>query len=134
LADLIGHVDARDRPLLLLSLPGQDDDLLVTVDTGFNGQILVHDVPALRLSYESTGVDVWVEFADGARRTVQLASSSIIWFGRQRTVDLWIARATSPRHPIPDEPLGIIGTGLVSPHRLTIDFMTRRVVLSENED
>jgi hypothetical protein len=97
-------------------------------------KLSVHDEAALRLSYEGTGIDVWVEFADGVRRTVQLASSSIIWFGRPRTVDLWIARAASHRHSTPDEPLGVIGTGLVSPNKLTIDFMTRRVVITENED
>jgi predicted aspartyl protease len=134
LSEIIGHVDPRDRPLISLSLPGQDDEFLVTVDTGFNGELLIHDAATFPLAFERTGVDVYVEFADGGRRTLELASGSIVWFGRQRAVDIWIAKVDSKRSSRADEPAGLIGTGLISPHSLTIDFAARRVVIAENDD
>jgi hypothetical protein len=57
---------------------------------------------------------------------------SIVWFGRQRKVDVWVT-AEPLRAAAPDEPIGLLGTGLLNPHHLIIDFATRRVVISENE-
>lgn len=115
-------------------MPGQEDDFLVIVDTGFNGQLLIHDVHAARLNCESMRVDVRVEFADSESRILELGRGSIVWFGRQREVDVWITTALGERTTIADQPIGLLGTGLLSLHRLNVDFATRRVVIGEHTD
>ena len=132
MSEIIGHVDARDRPIVSLSVPGQEDQFLVIVDTGFNGQLLIHDAAATRLNCESRRVDVRVEFADRGSRILDLGRGSIVWFGRHQEVDVWITTAEPGRTTTADQPIGLLGTGLLSPHKLTVDFATRRVVISEN--
>jgi hypothetical protein len=49
-------------------------------------------------------------------------------------VDIWIAKGDLKRSSRADEPAGLIGTGLLNPHALTIDFATRQVVVAENDN
>jgi predicted aspartyl protease len=133
LSEIIGHVDSRDRPIVSLTLPGQDDSLLVIVDTGFNGQLLIRDNDAARLNCGSARVELTVEMADRRSRVLKRARGSIFWFGRQRNVDVWLS-AEPHRAALPEEPVGLLGTGLLSPHRLTIDFASRRAVINEHNE
>jgi hypothetical protein len=71
--------------------------------------------------------------ADRRSRVLERARGSIVWFGRERTVDVWMS-AEAVRAPLPDEPIGLLGTGLLNPHCLKVDFAKRRVVISERED
>lgn len=132
MSEIVGHVDARDRPIVSLSLPGADDGLLVIVDTAFNGQLLIHDIDAARLKCGSSRVELRVEFADRRSRVLKRARGSIVWFGREQSVDVWMS-AEPQRTAMPDEPVGLLGTGLLNPHRLVVDFATRRVVITEHD-
>jgi predicted aspartyl protease len=133
LAELIGHVDDRNRPIVPLSIPGLEDAVLALVDTGFNGQILVNasDVDHLRFSAFDSREEV--ELADREQHVLVRGQGDIIWFGRPQRVYVFIAEAERPRAALPDEPVAMLGTALLSPHRLTVDFATRRVVIVEHE-
>jgi len=133
LADIIGHVDNRDRPIVLLSVDGLEDGFPVIVDTGFNGELLINHTEIPRLQCTMTGVEAPVEFANKERRTIVFARSRILWFGRAQDVRVWVTDTEPGRAAAPDEPVGLLGTALLNPHRLTVDFATRRVVISENE-
>jgi hypothetical protein len=113
-------------------MPGQDDDLLVLVDTGFNGELLLNESEATHLNCEIRDYSEAVELADRERRMLKRGRIQILWFGRPRELDLLITSAEGARAALADEPHGLVGTALISPHVLTIDFATRRVVISEN--
>jgi predicted aspartyl protease len=132
LSDIVGHVDARNRPIALIPLPSDTDGLLVTIDTGFSGQLLIHDTDFLRLKCQLTDLNIPVELADRRKGALALARGAIVWFGQSLIVDILVARTAKPLPP-PDEPTALLGTGLLNPNRLTVDFATRRVVISEAE-
>jgi predicted aspartyl protease len=115
-------------------LPNNGDDLLVTVDTGFNGQLLIHDTELVRLGYYATWPALEIELAGRERRAVGIVTARIIWFGQERDVNVFVAGGTRRRAAVTDDPVGLLGTVLLTPHRLMIDFATRRVVISENSD
>jgi hypothetical protein len=132
LSEIIGHVDPRGRPIIFISILGEDDAFPIVVDTGFNGELLLHDTGIIRHRCELTGLNEPIELADRAARMLMLARTRIIWFGAPRDVDVLITPTQGSRAAMPDEPVGLLGAALLSPHQLTVDFATRRVVLSEN--
>lgn len=132
--EILGHVDARDRPIVSLSVHGQEDGFLVLVDTGFNGQLLISDTEAHRLKCEMVGVEVPVELANRERRTVSLARSRVVWFGQSQDVQVWVATTRPTRAAMPDEPVGLLGTALLNPYQLLVDFASRRVVISKPDE
>jgi predicted aspartyl protease len=134
LSDIIGHVDARNRPLVLLSILGEEDAFPVIVDSGFNGELLLHDDAIIRHRCELTGLNEPIELADKASRLLMVARAQIIWFGQSRGVDVLIGTTQSSRAATADEPIGLLGTRLLSPHKLTVDFASRRVVVSESKE
>jgi hypothetical protein len=134
LSEIIGHVDAQDRPIVSLSAPDQEDSFPVVIDTGFNGQLLIYSTEIARFRCEHTDLTVTAEFADRQRHLLSRARSRIIWFGGPRAVDVLIATADQPRSAPTDEPIGLLGTGLLSPHKLTVDFARRRVVIDEGKE
>jgi predicted aspartyl protease len=113
-------------------LPDSEDDLLVTVDTGFNGQLLIHDTELVRLGSDITWPTSEIELAGRERRAVGIVTVRIVWFGQQREVDVFVAGGVPSRAAVADDPVGLLGTVLLAPHRLMIDFATGRVVISEN--
>ncbi len=115
-------------------MPDSDDDVLVALDTGFNKELLVDRVHIGRFKGELTEVIEQVEFADHTHHSLVLAHGRIIWFGRLREVDILVPPTARPRAAFPDEPVGLLGTALLSPHKLTVDFAARRVVISENSE
>lgn len=134
LSDIIGHVDALDRPVVSLSIPGQEDSFLVTVDTGFNRQLLIHSSDIARLHCDFVDITMAVELAGRERRMLEVARSQILWFGHPRDVEVLVGAGGLPRPALADEPIGLIGTSLLRPHKLVIDFAARSVVISENSD
>jgi predicted aspartyl protease len=80
---------------------------MVVVDTGFNGELLIHDRDAARLKCEIKGYDEPVEFANRARGLLRRARGHILWFGRLRTVEVLIAASELSRAASADEPIGL---------------------------
>jgi predicted aspartyl protease len=132
LPEIIGHVDERDRPLVRFSVPGQDDSVLALIDTGFNGYLFVHQDIAVRLGFAKTGLVSEAEFADQGLHEVSLARGRMAWFGEVVTVDVLVAPDRLPRATHSDEPVALLGTSLLSPHQLTVDFANRTVVIAQS--
>jgi predicted aspartyl protease len=133
LSEIAGHVDLRNRPLVNVAIPGHEDPILALIDTGFNGYLLVHEDIAQRLCFISTGTTTMVEFAGHARRKLYVADGQIIWFGELTPVPVLVSTEDRPRPAIPDEPIALIGTGLLNPHKLVVDFASRQVLLVKDE-
>ena len=129
MVEQIGHVDSRGRPLLRVEIPARDDALLVLVDTGFNGEVMLSRAVALQLGLVLHDIRSIVQLADGRTRTVQSASVVIVWLGQTRRVEV-LATGHSGVSIDPDEPTTLIGTALLSPHQLKIDFDAGVVTVS----
>lgn len=101
-----------------------------TIDTGFNGQLLLDQVMARVLSVEMTGERSTVR----VRGEVQIGGLNINWFGIPRYIDVTVIESV-PEDPRlvplpPSEPEILIGTLLMSPGKLTIDFLEETVRLA----
>ena len=131
--EIIGHVDARNRPLVSFSIPGHEDGVLGLVDTGFNGYVLMHRDVAKRFGFAVTDITIMVEFAGHPRREVYVAGGRIAWFNQIVDVDVLVTTEERPRNILSDEPVALIGTGLLNPHKLVVDFANRRVLIAQNE-
>ena len=122
MARLIGSVDDRGRPLV--RIPGQADDLLLTVDTGFNGDLFLSRFGAQMLGVAQTGRATTVELGYGSTAFVEAARVTIPWLSEYRPIRVLI---TDVWKPTTDDVVGLLGTGMLSPHRLMIDFAARTV-------
>ena len=119
----IGSVDALRRPLVRLRRVGAEDDFLALVDTGFNGDLHMDEKTALRLGFNLRASKDRVTFADGREEAVRLGHGAIAWLGGERRVEVFV----SPNHTLAraerdDEPVALLGTGLLAPHIILIDF------------
>jgi predicted aspartyl protease len=118
---VLGGVDDRRRPVVRVTLAERDESLLALVDTGFNGDLHVTESVALRFGFERTSFDSEVALADGNSVKVVRGRGTIQWLGKLRRVQVFIA--DDPRtHPREGEPDALLGTGLLSPHVLLVDF------------
>jgi predicted aspartyl protease len=118
---LFGSVDLRGRPVLRIGRVDGGDEFLAVVDTGFNGELLVSEEDIERIGVAVSRVAATVELAGGILHDVVQAKIEIMWMGRSRLVDVFISIEPTLRKPI-DEPIALIGTGLLRPHLLLIDF------------
>jgi predicted aspartyl protease len=126
LGTLIGSVDERLRPLIRLTAAKGDDDVLCLLDTGFNGELLVRRAEADRLGLLPIGSSEVAEFAGGERVRLQLAEGNIHWLGELRFVRALIS--ADDRLPVSaDAPQVLVGTRLLFPHLLLIDFSAATV-------
>jgi predicted aspartyl protease len=127
LAELAGHVDVRERPLVRVSLADEDRSFLALVDTGFNGWLLMDSAGAASLNFTPSQFAVSAQLAEGGQRRFAIAHGEIIWLGRRQRIEVLVSTAERARAALPDEPVAILGTRLLSPHRLEIDFGRRLV-------
>jgi predicted aspartyl protease len=102
---------------------GAEDSFLALVDTGFNGDLHMTRTVALQLGFSLQGAKDVVEFADGRSEKVEIGHGEIDWLGGTRRIKL-LASPEPPRPRIPrdGEPVALLGTGLLAPHILLIDF------------
>ena len=128
----IGSVDQRRRPIVRVELPDNRTGILALPDTGFNGDILCdhRDLETLNVTLQ-TGYST-VELAGGVMQEVHRGWTRIIWLGRHRRVDVivLIHKAATPL-PAADEPVALVGTGLLWPNLLMIDFNAQTVEIEE---
>jgi predicted aspartyl protease len=113
-----------------IPIPGRDDALLGQIDTGFNGYLFVHQTIAEQLGFISSGQTTELEFADHTQHSAHFAAGRIEWFGKLLDIDVLVTARSLPRM-MPDDPIGLIGTALLNPHKLIIDFTTRRVLITQ---
>lgn len=93
----------------------------------------MHRDVAKRFGFAVTDITIMVEFAGHPRREVYVAGGRIAWFNQIVDVDVLVTTEERPRNILPDEPVALIGTGLLSPHKLVVDFANRRVLIAQNE-
>jgi predicted aspartyl protease len=104
-----------------LTVADVEDEVLVLVDTGFNGQILMTAADAIALQVRRTKTQLKVELGDGVARSVNSGVTSVTWLGKIIEVEILIVDDAA-NHASPDEPTILLGTRLLSPHLLLIDF------------
>lgn len=76
------------------------------------------------LGVAPTGRVATVELGDGSTAFVEAARVTIPWLSESRRVRILV---TDVWKSTPDDVVGLLGTGLLSPHRLMIDFSSRTV-------
>ncbi len=128
---MLGSVDARGRPCLRVDLLGARAGFLAVLDTGFNGELMMSGAAAAKCGFSISSVQTRVEVAAGSTAVVNEARGTVVWMGVQRHVEVLVHRQQPP--VIADEPVALIGTRLLTPHRLTIDFDAGTVEVAEQE-
>ncbi len=120
MAKLSGSIDQLGRPLVRIGLPRGADDLLAMVDTGFNGDLMMSGFIARQLKVTVNDARVHVELGTGQIEAVRNGTLDITWMGLERRAKVLVSEHWQP--PKPDVPVAMIGTRLLRPHLLTIDF------------
>jgi predicted aspartyl protease len=133
LSEIIGHVDERERPLVRVPLPDQDRSFLALIDTGFNGWLLMETVDAVNIGFVLREFAVSVEFAGRGRSRLGTAHGHIVWFGQRLRIEALVSTAGGERVAAPDQPVALLGTRLLNPHLLTVDFGTRLVSIKSRD-
>lgn len=128
MAKVTGSVDGRGRPVVRIE--GSLESILLTVDTGFNGDLMVTRAAARALGMTVSDDETNVELGDGTTARIYEGRTTISWLGADRQVrvlvsDAWVTTG--------DAPVGLLGTDLLSPHLLLIDFATGTVEI-ETQD
>lgn len=122
MAKVIGSVDDRGRPIVRLDLTRES--LLLVVDTGFNGDLLVTRSAADLLGVTPTARETDVELGDGTIASLNQGRAVVPWLGSQRVVRVLVSDTWTTT---PDAPVGLLGTDLLTPHLLLVDFDARSV-------
>ncbi len=123
-----GFIDRRLRPLILLQGEG-NTTFLAMVDTGFNAEMWCGDELAGDLNFMPTGVFRPVSTAGGGH-VVELANGYIQWFGVRRSVVALVKAEEQKRNQ--DEPSALVGTALIRPDRLVLDFLEETLEISRS--
>ena len=128
MAKVIGAVDLRGRPVIRIE--GKQDSILVVVDTGFNGDLMVSRDAARLLGVDPISTEAEIELGDGRTGRVNEARATITWLEQQRRIRVLVADDWAATG---DAPVGLLGTDLLAPHLLLIDF-TAGTVEIETQD
>ena len=117
-ARLAGTVSAQGDPLveLLVAGPGGQAVVRCVVDTGFTGALLLPAPVVGRLQLPRVR-STRALMADGTSVVLNGYRAEVEWLGRRRRVQAF----ASP------SPEALIGYGMLSAHRLTVDYPARTV-------
>lgn len=118
---LVGSVDHRRRPLVRIERPDGFESFLALLDTGFNGEVFVAIADVERLGFRLRSGFSTFEDASGQIKTVQRGAGEIMWLGERRRVEVFIATEPPPARQA-DDPVALVGTGLLTANMLLIDF------------
>ena len=119
---MIGHVDARNRALLTVSVSKNMASLSVPVttwiDTAFDGHLVFS-----RKLIEALDLDALVEteaiLADGSKVVLETFLCFLDWFGERRALQVIANDGSFP----------LLGTGLLERRVLHIDYAQRSLTL-----
>ena len=128
MAKVIGSVDLRGRPVIRID--GKHESLLFVVDTGFNGALMVGREAARALAIDPITRETDVELGDGKTVLVNEGRATIQWMGQSRRVRVFVSNDWLPSD---DDPVGLLGTDLLAPHLLLIDFASGLVEIETQE-
>jgi len=119
LPKLVGSVDPIGRPVVRVAVMGRDDEMLATIDTGFNGELMMGSGDAELLGVAVREQADAVELGHGQRIGVGVGLLRIRWLDAERTAKVLISDQRELRRT---GPVALIGTALLKPHLLLIDF------------
>ena len=132
-----GSVDLRGRPLIRLSFVGHEDEMLATVDTGFNGQLFLTEAVAKIWGIAPFGVGRNVVLGDGSIVATKQSISQVQWLGEVRDVLVQVtthaAAANVGAAQNVDDPVALIGTNLLARDILEINFRKRLVNIRRSD-
>ena len=115
-----------------MALPDRDTNVLVLLDTGFNGALHCTRDIASEIGVVPVSERIEVELAGGVTQQAQVGSLRIVWFGRQRNVDVFVtASPASPRRLVDGEPVALLGSLLLAPHLVLLDYGINTVEIEE---
>jgi predicted aspartyl protease len=120
-ATLIGSVDLGHRLIVRLKFATGEDEWPALIDTGFNGALLMPAAIARALHTPMSETRIDLEFGDGVLRPARRTRVNLTWLGRDIEVDTFVI-ADTERRPTSKSPEILIGTRLLAPHLLLIDF------------
>ena len=120
MAKLTGSVDERGRPLVRVNTIGGGDDFSAMVDTGFNGDLMMGMSAALETKVDLNKVVERVELGTGQIEQVRTGTLCIDWLGQRLIVRVLVSFTWPPQRR--EGPIALIGTRLLRPHLLPIDF------------
>lgn len=100
------------------------ESFLAIIDTGFNGDLMVTTAAAQLMASDPPQGAVRVELGDESTVDVTETVAKLSWLDVTRPVRVLISDSWTAR---PDEPCCLIGTGLLTPHLLLIDFERQTV-------
>ena len=124
-------VDRLGRPVVRVEIPG-GESFLAHIDTGFNGEMMLAEFDARRLGFTIATKAANVTVAGDVVQRVMEGSGTIHWFGEARRVELYVSTAT-PSKRMDDGPVALIGTRLLIPHLLLVDFARGTVEIEAQE-
>ena len=118
---LTGFFDSAGRPRLTVTVTGGRSTAQVDalIDTGFNGDLTLPISLAVRLGLELMA-QVAVELADGSVKSELVFSGSAAIGARARRVRIGLTAADD----------AFVGTGLLSRHRVNMDFRKGTITLT----
>ena len=129
---VIGSVDHRRRPLVRIERVDDSEGFLALLDTGFNGEIFVAIADVERLGFRLRSGYSTVEIASGQMLTVQRGDAEVMWLGERRRVEIFVSTAPPPARKA-DDPVALLGTKLLWPNLLFIDFATGIIEIEGSE-
>jgi hypothetical protein len=136
MSELIGSLDHRRRPLIRVPASGKDD-LLAIIDTAFTGELLLDEMVAQSWGVLVVDAETKIELGDGSVKVVKQGLLTVTWFDEQRDATVQIVSRdpnTSGRRPRQDgEPFALLGTELLAPDILTVDFSAAVVSIKRAE-
>ena len=127
----MGSVDRLGRPLVRVGLKDTNDDFLALVDTGFNGDLMMSDTTAGSLKVSLSNAIVCVELGNGQLENVRNGALDIVWLGAERRARVLVCPTWGS--PASDAPIALLGTSLLRPHLLLVDFSADTLEIESQE-
>lgn len=129
MARMSGQVDGERRPLLRLTVP-DGNPILAHIDTGFNGELWLTWSDAMSCGVIFEDVAEQTGYAAGMREVREAVGElRILWFGVERVVGVVVDLDSAHRTVSADEPMALIGTALLDPSTMTVNFGKRKLTL-----
>ena len=127
MASLLGKIDPRGRPVVEL-VSGRGDRFLALVDTGFNGELMVSDLDARLLGFAISSKISSAGLAGDVLQHVFEATGAVSWMGVVRQVEVLVSPNPKSRAIRSEtDPIALIGTRLLTPSLLLIDYLIGKV-------
>lgn len=123
--NITGRVDDRLRPVVHIRMADSDAVFLARIDTAFEGSLLLDLEESRRLGLARTPFVKRRMLADGTDLTTSKWRGRIEWTDGVRTTDEFelCLIEDCPRDSATGLPIGLIGTDLLSGHKLTIEMI-----------